>query len=109
MNGVKKTIIRFALQQGLTSVRGSSYEATISSEKRLLLPPTGTPEREALEDVLKELMLYGPAITVNWRRLNSLWQSGELPGPAVEALQSYVSGDCEEIVGLKKLNGQGNR
>ena len=103
MDSVKETLIRFAQQQGITSVCGSSHEASITKQDRVVLPESGTPERAALEEALKELGLYDAVTVINWQRLNSLWQSNQLEETAKRCIEQHIAVSDEKRVGLRRI------
>lgn len=103
IESVADTLIRFAHQQGISSVRGSGHVVDIKTTSKIVLPETGTREREALEAALRKSGLYDDVTMVSWQKLNSLWHSGDLPAKVRKVLTLHLEVESQEKVSLKKL------
>ena len=66
MESVTDTLIRFAHQQGVTSVRGSSHSANIGTASKIVLPESGSSGRDGLEAALMGKRLNSSR---HWRTL----------------------------------------
>jgi len=102
IESVTETLIRLARQQGISSVCGSSHAADVRSKQRVIMPESGTSERDDLEAALKAAGLYDAVAIVNWQKLNSLWFGDSLPEEVRQSLSHFIRMAEETVVRLKK-------
>jgi hypothetical protein len=107
IESVTETLIRFARQQGISSVCGSSHAAGVRSKQKVVMPESGTSERDDLEAALKAAGLYDAVAIVNWQKFNSLWLGYSLPEEVRQSLGHFIEVAEDTVVRLKKLGDSG--
>ncbi|HOI54497.1 MAG TPA: PD-(D/E)XK nuclease family protein [Phycisphaerae bacterium] len=107
IESVTETLIRFARQQGVTSVCGSCHTADVRSRRKIVLPESGSSQRDDLEAALRATGLYDVVAVPNWQKLNSLWLGDALPEATRPALGRFIQ-IAEDVTARLKSTDKNN-
>lgn len=100
---LKAAIIKYAYENGLDNVAGSSHLAKVSQEQRVVLPPKGEPKREQLEQLIKTLGLWEQAAELSSYSLKAVLLNGHIDADKVKQLKQLVELETKPKVTFAKL------
>jgi RecB family exonuclease len=99
---IEGQLVAFASAEGLSTVLGTNHEAVIDREPKLVFPGAADPQRESLEEALREVGLWEQVADVSLARLRSLLASGAIEEEVAVGLREYATVEPRATVRLRK-------
>lgn len=100
---LRRELLEFADFHGVDNIRGSFKVLGITRGRRAKLPPPGSGEREAVEEMLKREGKWEEVSTLNEKKFFSLLSSASLNEDLRSRLQEVVSYEDSVYMRLRKL------
>ena len=92
---LKKEVLEFCEYHGAENLQGSSQVLKVQHSRQVKMPPAKSPERQELEDILKEEGAWEDVSALNVRKLSSALDKGKLERKTLDRLDRFV--DWEEV------------
>ena len=92
----------YAAEEGLTTVLGSEFEATIDRQPRLSFPAKGDPQREALEKAVRKEGLWERVADLGVVQLRALLEDGGIAEDAAAHLRDFATVEPHISVRLRR-------
>jgi len=103
MEKLRRELLEFADFHGVDNIRGSFKVLSIGREMKPKLPPAGSGEREAVEEMLKREGKWEEVSALSAHKLASLLSSGSLGEELRSRLQEIIPFEESASIRLRKL------
>lgn len=99
---VTAALLHYAETNGYSVVVGDEMEAVVDFKEAISLPTKSMPEREALDNAIRQLGLWDDFSDLSTSRLSKALREGGLRADQTKALESYVNREKKQSVRLRR-------
>lgn len=99
---VKEALLHYARENGYSVIVGDTKEAVVDIKDVLSLPAKLAPEREELDEAIRQLGLWDDFSNLSTSQLSMALREGSLSKDQQERLESFAKSETRETVRLRK-------
>jgi putative RecB family exonuclease len=101
---LKEAVIKYADREGVEVIAGSDHKLKISEKQKVFLPLKNSPERKALEELLKQLHKLEEVSTLDTYALEKIIKEEGWDRSILEKIRDFYKIETAKIVSLGKRN-----
>lgn len=102
LSEVEEAAVRFAKDEGITSITGSGFALKLSETEEIIFPKAGDEGRGELEGLIKREGAWEALSTLNLQRLTSMIRNEELERGLVKKVMGFADVESQTAVRLVK-------
>ena len=101
---LKEAVIKYAAREGVAVIIGSDHKLKISEKQKVSLPSKNSPERKALEEVLRQLHKLEEVSTLDIYALEKIIKEEKWDRTSLEKISDFYKIEAVKTVSLGKNN-----
>jgi len=105
LDGIREAAIAFAEKEGIQVIAGTGAKLRVTGKEKIVSPPKGSEERDALEGELRHLGVWDEVATLDTSAFEKAVGEGKWPPAAVDRIKAYFKTEKRYTVTVKEDSG----
>jgi len=101
LDGIREAAIAFAEKEGVQVIAGTDAKLRVTGKEKIVSPPKGSEERDALERELRDLGVWDEVATLDTSAFEKAVGEGKLPPMVVDRIKAHFKTEKRYTVTVK--------